>query len=188
MPALGALTLQPIVGAPTVQKPGWLVSLIRLNDSNYDRYKKSKVSNRSEFAYGGYKDGNEIPNAHSTISYIIFASVALLSPESKYYKSKAVADELTEALNYLIKIQHSDGTLDLLSTNFHSTPDVGFMVTWLTPFYRMLKKAKEPLHQASLTVLETFLLRCGEALTHGGIHTPNHRWVVSAALTELNKT
>jgi len=34
-------------------------------------------------------------------------------------------------------------------------------------------------------LLQTFLLRAGEALSLGGIHTPNHRWVVCMALARL---
>lgn len=34
--------------------------------------------------------------------------------------------------------------------------------------------------------LEAFLCRAGEALITGGIHTPNHRWVVSAALARYH--
>jgi hypothetical protein len=34
--------------------------------------------------------------------------------------------------------------------------------------------------------LKTFLLAAGEALTVGGVHTPNHRWGVCAALARIN--
>jgi hypothetical protein len=35
--------------------------------------------------------------------------------------------------------------------------------------------------------IKTFILKTGEALTRGGVHTPNHRWVISAALARINK-
>ena len=34
--------------------------------------------------------------------------------------------------------------------------------------------------------MSRFILKAGEALTTGGVHTPNHRWVISAALAQIN--
>ena len=34
--------------------------------------------------------------------------------------------------------------------------------------------------------LKKFILRAGEALVTGGVHTPNHKWVISAALAKIN--
>jgi hypothetical protein len=50
-----------------------------------------------------------------------------------------------------------------------------------------LKLANVKGSETTLELLKTFLKNAGEALTVGGIHTPNHRWVVSAALTKLNE-
>ncbi|GAB3695774.1 hypothetical protein GCM10027592_17990 [Spirosoma flavus] len=90
------------------------------------------------------------------------------------------------ALKYLLRIQHFDGTLDLPATNFHSTPDTGFIVKRLTTAYSLLAKSGTPMMDGVLATFKSFLLKAGEALTVGGIHTPNHRWVVSAALAKLN--
>mgnify|MGYP003673951217 CR=1 FL=1 len=185
LPVVGSLAFQPVAAT---KKPDWILYLINSNDSRYENHLKNRISDRSNPAYGGFQDSVEIPNPHSTISFVIFASTALICPESKYFKSQKLITELTQALQFLVSIQHSDGTIDLLSTNFHSTPDTAFMVTWVTPLYRMLKKMNEPQYAAPLKPYEIFLRQAGEALTYGGIHTPNHRWVVTAGLTELNKT
>lgn len=173
--------------AKTSSKPDWLLSLIKANDNQLDRLREYRVSDTKSPAYGGYLDGAEIPNAHSTVAYIRTAGCALGSPESRYYRSEPLSKELEDALKYLLKIQHSDGTIDLLSTNFHSTPDTGFIVKWLVPVYIIVLREDGVRYAALLELLKTFLLKAGECLIVGGIHTPNHRWVVSAALTKLNE-
>ncbi|WP_373399925.1 hypothetical protein V8V91_10025 [Algoriphagus halophilus] len=168
-------------------KPDWLLRLIKANDNQLDRQRGYRVSDIKSSAYGGFLDGAEIPNAHSTVAYIRTAGCALASSESRYYRSETIAKELEEAINYLLKIQHSDGTIDLLSTNFHSTPDTGFIVKWLVPVYIIVLREEGNRYSTQLELLKTFLQRAGECLIVGGIHTPNHRWVVSGALTKLNE-
>jgi hypothetical protein len=73
----------------------------------------------------------------------------------------------------------------LLITNFHSTPDLAFLVKWLGPVYQLLQRSSVPGKEALLQPLGEFLLNSGKALRTGGIHTPNHRWVVCSALAEL---
>jgi hypothetical protein len=85
-----------------------------------------------------------------------------------------------------LNTQHSDGTIDLLSTNFHSTPDTGFLVKRLTMAYALIERSQATEANEVLIPLKKFLINAGEALIVGGIHTPNHRWVVCAALTKLN--
>ena len=173
--------------AKAAKKPDWLLTLIKGNDSSLERQRAYRVADPQSPAYGGYVDGAEIPNPHSTVGFIRAAGCALASPESKHYRSEAMAKELTEALRYLLKIQHSDGTIDLLSTNFHSTPDTGFIVKWLVPVYTIVHREDGTRYAPQLQLLKTFLQRAGETLIIGGIHTPNHRWVVSAALAKLNE-
>ncbi|MBD2757793.1 hypothetical protein [Spirosoma validum] len=167
-------------------KPAWLLELIKANDQQLVAVRALRITDTANKAFGGLKDGEDIPNPHSTADFVRRAACAMSCKESEHYQSKALLSEMNGALNYLLKIQHTDGTLDLLSTNFHSTPDTGFIVKRLTTAYSLLANSGTPAMDGVLATFKTFLLRAGEALTVGGIHTPNHRWVVSAALTKMN--
>ena len=167
-------------------KPEWLRNLINLNDQQLGTFGPHWVNEPGPF-FGALKDGDDIPNTHSTADFIRRAACAMSCPESIYYQSAPLLADVQRALGYLLKAQHPDGTIDLLSTNFHSTPDTGFLVKRLVPAYTLLERSGTPGQEAVLARFKTFLLRAGEALAIGGIHTPNHRWVVSAALTKLNE-
>jgi hypothetical protein len=84
-------------------------------------------------------------------------------------------------------MQHTDGTIDLLSTNFHSTPDTAFVLENIIPAYHFIKESNLRTTEKILSLLKQFILNAAEALTIGGIHTPNHRWVVCASLTRINE-
>ena len=173
-------------GVP-VAKPKWLIDLILYNDEDVKQIASYKVTDNSHKYYGGYYSDTAIPNPHTTCAFINRACGAISCPESVYYQSAALLKDIEEALNCLLKMQHEDGTIDLLDTNFHSTPDTGFMVKRLVQSYKLLKQSNTKGYQKALQRLEQFLKNAGEALITGGLHTPNHRWVVSAALTKMNE-
>ncbi len=185
LPALPSLAQSG--GVTLANKPAWLLELIRLNDQQLTNIRAYRISDSAHAAFGGVKDGDDIPNPQSTADYVRRMACALSCPESGYYRSTELLRELELALGYLLTVQHTDGTLDLLSTNFHSTPDTGFIVKRLVPAYTLLEQSQTPGVTPILATFKTFLQRAGEALIAGGIHTPNHRWVVSAALTKLHE-
>lgn len=168
------------------KKPVWLLDLIKGNDQQLVTVRALRITDPAHPAFGGLKDGEDIPNPQSTADFVRRAACAIASQESEHYQSGGLLGEMDVALQYLLKVQHADGTLDLLSTNFHSTPDTGFIVKRLTSAYSLLARSETPAMERVLATFKSFLLRAGEALVVGGIHTPNHRWVVSAALTKLN--
>lgn len=187
-----ALAALPLVsfGSTTTQtadKPAWLVEWIKIYDESIANYRALKVTDANHVYAGGYKDDTDIPNPHTTCGFLITASMLMSCPESKHYQSSALLKEIEAAAQCMLKMQHSDGTIDLLSTNFHSTPDTAFVLENMVPTYRYLKKMSLKGREKSLELVTTFLKNAGEALIVGGIHTPNHRWVVSAALTKLNE-
>ncbi|MCW3081129.1 hypothetical protein [Segetibacter sp.] len=194
--SLGTATLcvMPILGLTAfnktdtpLPKPAWLLDLIKINDDQVKQMAAFKVNDTKHRYYGGYFDWAEIPNPHSTVSFINDAGCAICCPESIYCRSQPLLADISLALQCLLKMQHADGTIDLLATNFQSPPDTGFMVKRLAPVYTLLRQSNTPGAEKPLADFKTFLQRAGEALITGGIHTPNHRWVVSAALVKLNE-
>lgn len=167
-------------------KPAWLLDIIKNYDQGVKGLASYKVTDPNSPYFGGYYNGEGIPSPHSTIGVIHHICCVISCPESAYYQSKQLLIELEQAIKATLKLQHEDGTIDLLDTNFHSTPDTGFMVKRLCISYSLLKQSNTPGNTQALNLLQQFLQRAGNALSTGGIHTPNHRWVVSAALVKLN--
>jgi hypothetical protein len=111
-------------------------------------------------------------------------AAAFCAPESSYFKSDALISPLEKASTTLLKAQHPDGTTD--SGNLSSPPDTGFVVQTVCKALTVLRRSDSPLLAQTKANLEKFILAAGEALATGGLHTPNHRWVVSSALAQTN--
>ena len=192
--ALGATTLgiMPltgfnILGTKSPTKPVWLIELIKLNDKGITTAPEpTQVNDKSLKSYGGILDGNEIPSPQNTGDFISKLAIALSCPESAFYQSKEVLKKIEMAVQYLLNVQHKDGTIDLRSSNFNSPPDTAFSVETIAPAYNFIKASQTKGSETALALCKTYLQKAGESLIVGGIHTPNHRWVVSAALTKLN--
>ncbi|MFT7035885.1 MAG: hypothetical protein ACJA2S_004409 [Cyclobacteriaceae bacterium] len=135
---------------------------------------------------GGVVNRFDLLNEHSTAWFIVRLGSSYISEYSAYYKSEALEKPIEAALTCLLNVQHEDGTIDLYSTNFHSTPDTAFLVNYLSPVYVCLKRLRQSSMKGVVSNLERFFKNAGECLIVGGIHTPNHRWVVSSALARLN--
>ncbi len=186
---LTTLYVMPVLGFRSFEevKPKWLIEWIKIHDQQLPGFKSNKILDPTNKYVGGYLDEEEIPNPHSTAGYIGKGCMLIFCKESLFYRSQEVLKDVEDAAKSMLKFQHSDGTIDLLQTNFHSTPDTAFILENIIPAYSFLKKAKIPNSEKALILLATFIKNAGEALIVGGIHTPNHRWVVSAALTKINE-
>ncbi|MCC5930964.1 MAG: hypothetical protein JJU28_17090 [Cyclobacteriaceae bacterium] len=167
-------------------KPEWLIRLIHLNDDQIKEALKHRISDADHPSFGGFADAFDIVTSHGTANFIKMALCSLLSPESNYYHNTVLSSQITDATRWLLKIQNADGSIDLHSTNFNSPPDTGFIVKWLGPPCKMLMESQLPNKQKLIEPLKSFLQKAGNTLIYGGIHTPNHRWVVCAALGWLH--
>ncbi|SEI81652.1 hypothetical protein SAMN05192553_101401 [Cyclobacterium xiamenense] len=179
--------VSPVLPFDRSEKPEWLVRMIKKNDANLATIFPRLEEDRDDPDFGAVLDGNGMPSPHAATAFLKTGCCALICPESVHYADAGLVERLGRAANFLLRLQHSDGTIDLLSTNFHSTPDTGFIVKWLAPVWRLLAGSNVPGKDRITLPLKQFLLQGGEALKVGGIHTPNHRWVVCSALAELHK-
>jgi hypothetical protein len=189
---LGALCAVPFLGFSNFskikeEKPKWLVEWIKILDEQLPNFLKYRVNDPKNKHFGAFMDAAEIPNPQSTSGFIGRACMLMYCPESSFYKSKETLKIVEQAAEALLKFQYPDGTIDLLSTNFHSTPDTAFVLENVIPAYNFLKKTDLAEAQKTLELVEKFIKNAAEALIVGGIHTPNHRWVVAAALVKINE-
>jgi hypothetical protein len=167
-------------------KQALLKELIRLNDEGIPRLLSSQSTREGVEYHGAVFDADSVVSPIGTAHLIQSLMCSYVSRDSKYYQSKALLNSMTLAAGALLNLQHEDGTIDLLSTNFHSTPDLGFTIYPVATAYSIMLQKKELRYGELPGQIKTYLLNAGKALSVGGIHTPNHRWVVSGALAWIN--
>ena len=159
--------------------------LVIMNDKISEFYFNQQSLNIKTRYYGGIIDQNTgipSPTHVGTGSVIATWVSAFINKDSKFYKDSKIEKRIKLALNYMLNKQHDDGTISLGSTNYHSPPDTAFVVTGLSQIYHLLEKdGAEDLAKK----VKLFLEKAIPAMLTGGIHTPNHRWVISSALAHL---
>lgn len=132
--------------------------------------------------FGGFRDASELHFAGSAASALELFMAAYLHPASRFHRDPALPERMRLAAGFLERSQNEAGNLDLPITNFNSPPDTAFSVHHVATAALLAHRAKE----SGLAALpERFLRRALGALLRGGVHTPNHRWVVCSALAQL---
>jgi hypothetical protein len=152
------------------QDEALLQRLIKANDSTVDNFLGQSLGETAFFR----SLGSEFA--------IIVASYC--QSKSKHYKSKLFLGRMNEVMDKLLQLQLSDGTLDA-GGNRHSPPDTSFLLDHLGPAAVQLNQQNSEELNSLKEKLNKFLTKVGEGLATGGIHTPNHRWVISSALARL---
>lgn len=176
-----------VSSVPTVTaKPDLVAHLIAQNDAAIPAQLANQQHDRSKSTFGGIRAENGLYHAGAASGFLCSLTAAYVSPGSRYAGSPELLEALDEAATFLLAAQHEDGTIDLLTTNFHSTPDTGFVLEWVCAAASVLQRARIPAVAPLLAKLLNFIQRGADALAIGGIHTPNHRWVVSMALARAN--
>ena len=121
--------------------------------------------------------------ANSGGGIVNYAGASYLCPQSRFYHDARAKQAVRLAAEFLVRRQTPDGNIDLETTNFNSPPDTGFVVWNVAE----IACAARRLNDAEIeSLLKPFLLAAAKGLVKGGVHTPNHRWVVSSALSQIH--
>jgi hypothetical protein len=159
------------------QIPAVSRAAVERNDAGVERYLKGQASD------GSLPDDFNLHSAAGAGGLIDALTASFLCPQSKFHSDREVLRRIGLAAKFLEHCQSPEGFVDLLSTNFNSPPDTGFVVHNVGTAAANANRygAKE-----IVAALRPFLKKAADGLSVGGIHTPNHRWVVSSALAQVN--
>ncbi|MCX6932940.1 MAG: twin-arginine translocation signal domain-containing protein, partial [Verrucomicrobia bacterium] len=163
-----------------------LRDIIRANDAQIPALLARQERTPGHRWIGGLTNSHGLATVADTNGFVAALACAACAPGSRYYNDAALAAPMLAAIAYMLSAQHADGTVDYYATNFHSTPDLAFILEGSCPAYQLLRGNTSPAFAPVAAELAKFIKRGGEALIVGGVHTPNHRWVVCAALAWVN--
>lgn len=159
-----------------------VAEMVRANDAQIPALLARQQRTPGHRWLGGTPNEHGIYTVGGASGLISALASAACAPASRYAGGREILEPLQLAVRHLLTLQHEDGTIDLHTTNFHSTPDLAFVLEVVCPSATLLRASQVPALTAAGAELEKFIQRGGEALVSGGVHTPNHRWVVSSAL------
>lgn len=156
---------------------------VERNDAAVERLLRAQIIDTSSSWVGGVPDELNLHAAGAAGGLIDVCTASLVCPQSKFHDDREVARRIGLAARFLEKSQSPEGFIDLLSTNFNSPPDTGFVV------HNVATAAANAQRYGATEVvgiLRPFLKKAADGLSVGGIHTPNHRWVVSSASAQVH--
>ncbi|GLR19604.1 hypothetical protein [Portibacter lacus] len=164
-------------------------SMDKNNERETDEVFMAKLLEANEKYVANYLQSMDNPMAWQYYRRLSGGVAALSAgychPKSSNFRSPKVMEALDQIISRLNELQYPNGTLDS-GGNRKSPPDTAFLLESLCPAYHILSSNEDFTELADVKKkLETFLLKAGEGLRTGGVHTPNHRWVISSVLAQL---
>ena len=139
-----------------------LKTLTKINDGLIEDLLSQQVVLPGDRWDGGVADRFEVININSTVGFAGRLANSYTSPSSRYYLSSRLEAPMEKAMSCVLNVQHEDGTIDLHSTNFHSTPDAAFIVNYLSPVFVNLKRLDRPGLLGVAGKMEQFLRNAGK--------------------------
>ena len=161
-----------------------LAAIVERNDVAVRSVLQSQITDPDSPGRGSVPDQFGLHSAGSASGVVESLTASFVHPRSAFHRSNVLFERVRLAAGFLERAQSPDGNIDLLTTNFNSPPDTGFVVHNVAT-----AAAIGRLHAAEeiTGALRPFLVRAGGGMAQGGVHTPNHRWVICSALAQINE-
>ncbi len=165
-------------------------SLLNNDIVEVDRQLMEKLTLNNDIQVTSIISGDQItPDNHRSSFRGLAVAVSCLSAslcntDSEYYHSEELIKWLEEAMDIMSNAQYPDGTLDS-GGNRQSPPDTAFVLEHICTAAAVMKMDEYLEFQLVKVKLGKFIRNAAEAMVTGGVHTPNHRWVVCAALARI---
>ncbi len=157
-------------------------SLVSRHDAYLDNLLSKQITSPSDPNRGNFAGEYGIFFPGSPGGIIDSSVAALLCPQSRHHQSAALIERIRLAAGWITRNQLPSGNFDLPITNFNSPPDTAFITHSLGAAALLARQGN--LAEVS-ALIEPILRRMAAALAVGGVHTPNHRWVVCEALAQM---
>ena len=157
-------------------------------DKSVDEYIIHQINNINRLDFGGFfseDDGYATPGHTKTASLVAILCCCYFSELSKYYNDSEFEERILNALHFIKTQIRESGFIDLPCNNYDSPPDTAFMINELSYAAYFAKKSKLSSAKKIYDEIIDIILPCSMSVSKGGFHTPNHRWVVVAALAQV---
>ena len=142
------------------------------------------VTDPNSMMYGTFASFNMLGDVGGDLGRIAIASTLYACEDSRYYHSKKMLDAIKDGCAALDKKIHPDGTVDMLETNFHTAEQFGLEHMSLCALNMKKNLADGDDDRKTFEILCGVIKRLLDGCLHGGFHTPNHRWVETAAILQ----
>ncbi len=156
-----------------------------LLDRSIENLITRQVTDKSDPRYGGFiADGLD---GGSGVSSLATFGYGYLLDGSGNQGHDELVDRIKMGAEWSRKVRRPSGNYDLVSTNFDSSPDSGFIVNVLAPVVKAARSAAESGDSGAGVIAEEIgeiIQAATPGMVSGGFHTPNHRWVLVSALAQ----
>ncbi|WP_146767141.1 hypothetical protein [Paenibacillus sp. YN15] len=162
--------------------------LLKVMEEHWRKIKNSQVQDPASHWRGAFtENGNGKPYEGLVSSDALLSlTVSLYAhPGSAYHRDAGLLQAIRGQIGFLLRAQLPSGCISLHNCNIDSPPDTGFSVHFTTLCLHVLERMDDPAVKEPCAELRLFLQRTIPGLLAGGIHTPNHRWVLCGALALL---
>jgi hypothetical protein len=180
--ALTALSAAPALSQST--PTDLLPRIVANHDQAVAHLLQAQIVDPASRWQGMVLNGFGIPVIASMAGMYDTYGAALMQPKSKFYRSAEVFERLKLTAQCLERNLSAGGFYSNLDTNFNSPPDTAFGARAAAGALLIAKRTDS---REVFQVMAPFLKRSGDGMAVGGIHTPNHRWVLCAALAQIQE-